>query len=195
MNCNLALLKSLSLLTTAILQHRTVNLAVLATTADGKDCSNESRYRRFQDFFLNFTLCLPSLGKFLLDRIPKPFSGYILAMDRTNWQFGQRDINFLTIAIVAGKVSIPVVWKVLPASTRRGNSNTAQRVALTKTLLALLPASNIQVLTMDREFVSKKWLSWLDEQGVGYIVRIKKNAVVGKRLASEHAVSRGRKPT
>lgn len=193
LNCNLARLKSVSLLTNAILRHRTVNLVILATTADGKSCSNESRYRRFQDFFLNFSLCLTSVGKFILERIPKPPSGYILAMDRTNWQFGKRDINFLAVTIIVGKVSIPIVWKVLPSETKRGNSNTAQRINLTKKLLTLIPSSDIRVLTMDREFIGKKWLSWLDEQGVSYVVRIKKNTIVGKRLANEYTSKRGPK--
>ena len=89
-------------------------------------------------------------------------------MDRTNWQFGRKDINFLAIAIIAGKVSIPIIWKVLPAK-------------------------DIKVLTMDREFVGKEWLSWLDNKGVGYVVRIKKNTLVGSFSALELATRRGRK--
>lgn len=193
LNCNLARLKCLCLLVTAVIRHRTVNLTILATTDDGKAVSNESRYRRFQDFFLRFALCLPSVARIILERIPKPDGGYLLAMDRTNWQFGRRDINFLVIAIVAGKVSIPLVWTVLPRKTKGGNSNTAQRVALTRKLLAFIPAQEIRVLAMDREFGGKQWLAWLDQQEVGYVVRIKKNTIVGKLLAEEHARRRGRK--
>lgn len=195
LNCNLARLKCLSLLVTAVIRHRTVNLTILATTDDGKDVSNESRYRRFQDFFLRFALCLPSVARIILSRIPKPPGGYLLAMDRTNWQFGRRYINFLVIAIVVGKVSIPVVWKILPPKTKSGNSNTAQRIALTEKLLGLMPAQDIRVLAMDREFGGKQWLDWLDRKGVGYVVRIKKNTIVGKLLAEEHAQSRGRRPS
>ncbi|PQJ27262.1 transposase [Rubritalea profundi] len=114
-------------------------------------------------------------------------------MDRTNWQFGRKYINFLAIAIIAGKVSIPIIWKVLPAKTKRGNSNTAQRISLTKKLLKIIPAKDIKVLTMDREFVGKEWLSWLDNKGVGYVVRIKKNTLVGSFSALELATRRGRK--
>lgn len=195
LNCNLARLKCLSLLVSAVIRHRTVNLTILATTDDGKDVSNESRYRRFQDFFLNFNLCLPSVARVILARISKPDDGYLLAMDRTNWQFGRHYLNFLVIAIVIGKVSIPVVWKILPHKTKSGNSNTAQRIALTQKLLALIPAQDIRVLAMDREFGGKKWLSWLDQQEVGYVLRIKKNTIVGRLLAEEHAQRRGRKPS
>lgn len=113
-----------------MLQHRTVNLVILSTSDDGKDVSNETRYRRLQDFFLNAKLCYQSIGSFILSRIPKPFEGYTLAMDRTNWKFGRKHINFLVISVVAGSVSIPLVWKVLPQKTKRGNSNTAQRQAI-----------------------------------------------------------------
>ena len=45
-----------------MLQHRTVNLVILSTSDDGKDVSNETRYRRLQDFFLNAKLCYQSIG-------------------------------------------------------------------------------------------------------------------------------------
>jgi len=112
--------------------HRTVNLTILATTSDGNLYSNESRYRRFQDFFLKFTLCFYFLARCLLTRISVPSEGHTLAMDRTNWKFGRSHINFLTIGIVVGKVSIPIVWKVLPPKTKRGNSSSNQCIELVR---------------------------------------------------------------
>lgn len=187
---NAARLKCLSFLVSAILQHRTVNLVILSTSDDGKDVSNETRYRRLQDFFLNAKLCFESIGSFILSRIPRPSVGYTLAMDRTNWKFGRKDINFLVISIVAGTVSIPLVWKVLPKKTKRGNSNTAQRKALTNRLLKILPSSDIHVLTMDREFIGKEWLRWLNLKGIGYIVRIKSNTITSNQHASALATNR-----
>ena len=189
-NANAARLKCLCFLISALLQHRTVNLVILSTSDDGKDASNESRYRRLQDFFLNAKLCFQSIGRFIISRIPKPPQGYTLAMDRTNWKFGRVDINFLVISVVVGKVAIPLVWKVLPKKVRRGNSNTRQRKALTKRLLKILPAKSIYVLTMDREFIGKQWLKWLDNKGIGYIVRIKSNTLVSDQHAAVLAISR-----
>lgn len=175
------------------MRHRTVNLAILATTDDGKGVSNETRYRRFQDFFRTFALCFSAVGQLIIDRIPMPKSGYVLAMDRTNWKFGRTHVNFLVIAIVVGKVSVPVVWKVLPQSTKCGNSNCRQRIALSTNLLKLIPAKDIRVLTIDREFVGKPWLTWLDKHDVGYVVRVKKNTIVGRHVAARLAERRGRK--
>jgi len=194
LNTNAARLKTLCSIIEAIIRHRTVNLTVLATTHDGKNCSNESRHRRFQDFFLNATLDLTDVSTSILSRIPKPKGGYLLAIDRTNWQFGRSHINFLVIAIIVGKVSLPLVWKVLPKRTKRGNSNSRDRISLMKKLLKVLPAQDILALTMDREFEGKVWLKWLDEQKVGYIVRVKKNVWVGDQTAEDRAKTRGPNP-
>ncbi len=175
------------------MKHRSVNLVQLATTEDGRTCSNESRYRRFQDFFLRTRLCFCSISSLILQRIPKPKNGYLLALDRTNWEFGRQTINFLVFAIVIGKVSVPIIWTVLPKKSKGGNSQQKQRIALMTKLLKIIPAKDIHALTMDREFVGKKWLSWLEEKGVTYIVRIKKNTSVGWRSAEEYASLPGRK--
>ena len=62
-DANAARLKCLCFLISAVLQHRTVNLVILSTSDDGKDASNETRYRRLQDFFLNAKLCFQSIGR------------------------------------------------------------------------------------------------------------------------------------
>lgn len=186
-HANAARLLGLSFLVSAILRCRTVNLVILSTCDDGRDVSNESRYRRLQDWFLHANLCYRSIGKFIVSRIPKPPKGYTLAMDRTNWKFGRKDINFLVISIVAGTVSVPLVWKVLPMKTKRGNSNTSQRTALTNRLLQILPASDIYVLTMDREFVGQRWLKYLKNKKIAFIVRIKMNSLINGERADQFA--------
>lgn len=186
---NAARLQCLSFLVSALLQHRTVNLVILSTSDDGNDVSNETRYRRLQDFFLNARLCFQSIGLFIISRIPKPAEGYTLAMDRTNWKFGRSDINFLVISIVVGTVSMPLVWKVLPKKTKRGNSNTGQRKAITNRLLKILPAKSIYVLTMDREFIGHQWFKWLDRKDIAYIARIKSNTLLVDQHAAVLAIS------
>lgn len=193
LNGNAARLKTLCFLISAVISRRTVNLTHLASVYDGRDCSQASRYRRLQDFFFKFTLCLTSTARLMLSRLPKPDRGYVLAMDRTNWKFGRSHINFLVIAVVVGKVSVPVVWTLLPKKTKSGNSNGKQRTELTKKLLKVLPRENIYVLTLDREFKGSEWLKWLDKKGVPFILRITKNTVIGSYTAIELAKQRGPK--
>lgn len=193
LDLNLARLKCLALLIASVMKNRSCNLVQLSTIEDGRGCSQESRYRRFQDFFLRCSLCFPSIGRLILKRLPKPKEGYLLALDRTNWEFGRQTINFLVFAIVIGKVSVPIVWTVLPKRSQGGNSHQRQRIALTKKLLKILPAKDIHALTMDREFVGKEWLQWLSEQKIAFVVRVKKNTSIGGKSADQYAARPGPK--
>ena len=57
-------------------------------------------------------------ARFQLSRMLKPKEGYTLSMDRTNWQFGRKHINFLVVSVVAGTVAVPLFWKVLPKKNK-----------------------------------------------------------------------------
>ncbi len=181
---NAARVKCLAILIVAILRNRTVNLIILATEGS-TSAKNESRYRRFQNFFLKFAMPIETVGAFIISKVPKPTNGWVLAMDRTNWKFGKKHINILTVGLVVNKIAFPVAWKALPQKTKRGNSNSAQRIRLFKTVLSLIKPKDIRVLTMDREFSGGKWLDWLDEKGIKYVLRIKGNTLIDKQHANE----------
>lgn len=149
------------------------------------DTKKVSEYRKAQRFFEKFEMPLLDIGSFVLSSLSIPNKGWTLAMDRTNWKFGKTHINILTVGVVIKGIAIPVVWKVLPQKSKRGNSNTAQRIEIIKDLLKIMPAELIYALTMDREFIGKKWLKWLDDQGVPFIVRIKKNHQVNGMRADQ----------
>jgi len=192
LDLNLARLKCLTLLISSLLRHRTVNLTILAT-GNLAGAKNESCYRRFQNFFLKCPIPHPAIGRLILAKIPKPSAGWMLSMDRTNWKYGKRHINILTIGVVINKVAIPIVWKVLPQATKRGNSNARQRIKLFTEVLKIMPSEDIHALTMDREFGGEEWLKWLDKKDVGYVVRIKKNILVNGKSAHEHPmISKGK---
>lgn len=171
-------LECLGYLVVSILRNRTVNLVKLSAEAS-ETLKAESLYRRFQNFFLRFAMPLEDIARLVVAKLPRQHGGWVLSMDRTNWQYGRTHINLLVVAIVVGKVAVPVVWMALPRRTKRGNSKTEHRIELMERLLGVLPASEIRALTMDREFIGKEWLKWLDDQGVGYVVRIKRDTIVG----------------
>jgi len=177
-----------------IMHTRNVNLSVIAACdelEDNSDAKESSKYRRFQRFFAHFDMPLDDVSRLIRNKLPVPDGGYILSMDRTNWKFGKKHINILTIGINVGNVCVPLIWKVLPQSTKNGNSSSKHRQWLISRMLDILPAKEICALLMDREFCGSEWLQWLDEQGVGYVLRIKSNTIVGDRLAHEYK----RKPT
>lgn len=141
----------------------------------GENTKSTSEYRKAQRFFKDFEMPLEDIGRFVFQTFAKPKKGWKLSMDRTNWKFGKTNINILTVGVYINGIAIPVVWKVLPQSNKNGNSNTKQRIAIIQDLLELIPASSIDILSMDREFVGMSWFKWLDEQGVGFVARIKKS--------------------
>ena len=150
-----------------------------------------SAYRRFQRFFALCALTPRSVGALILALAPKPKGGWILAMDRTNWQFGNADINILVVTVILNGVGLPICWQVLPKTTKRGNLHKAHRIRLMENVLTLLAPADILVLAMDREFIGRKWLSWLQLVGVCYVVRVKKNSLIGSVSAS-HLCTYGR---
>ena len=184
LNLNLARLKCLALLLSSLLRHRTVNLTLLATE-DLTAAKNGSCYRRFQNFFLKSGLCPISIGCLILTKIPQPTKGWVLSMDRTNLKYGKRHINILTIGVVLNSIAIPIAWKVLPQKTKRGNSNTSQRITLLKKLLRLMPAEDILALSMDRELIGRERLQPINDKVVNYTAQVKSNTVVGLMCSSK----------
>ena len=183
LNLKKARLSCLVMLVLGIIRKRTVSLVWLSQHADS-DAKASSIYRRFQRFFAFCTLRTKTVGSLVLALAPRPNDGWVLAMDRTNWQFGKTHINILVVSVLVGRVGLPIAWRVLPKSTKRGNSRKTHRIGIINDVLSILPVEHIRVLTMDREFVGKCWLAWLDLMGVGYVVRLKKNALVGGRVVS-----------
>ena len=118
---------------------------------------------------------------------------YRLAMDRTNWKFGEININILTLAIVYKGVAFPILISMLD---KRGNSNTLERIAIILVLrtkyaveryLRLFGYQTIDCLLADREFVGDNWIMYLNNRNIRYHINIRQNFYVdnprnGKRF-------------
>lgn len=100
---------------------------------------------------------------------------YHLVFDRTNWQWGKKNINILMLAVTYKGIAIPVYWLLL---NKEGNSNTRERIALMKRFIAQFGKQHIIKVLADREFVGKKWFSWLKSEQIDFAIRIKKNTQV-----------------
>lgn len=125
-----------------IIRSRDVNLVRLKSFID-TDATDQSQYRRLQRFFKLWKFNWKEQAQLTLSKVKKPKGGYRLNMDRTNWKFGKTHINILTLGIVIGKVSMPLVWKTLPQTTKRGNSHEKQRIALMNRVLQVLSSEDI----------------------------------------------------
>jgi hypothetical protein len=97
---------------------------------------------------------------------------YHLAMDRTNWKFGETNINALVLTITYQGVAFPILFKLLP---KRGNSNTTERIRMMNLYIELFGKDTIGCLTADREFVGEHWMDYLNFNGIDYHIRIRDN--------------------
>lgn len=167
---NLARVKFFVLIISALCKVQTVGFEKLATAFDSS-ASTSSSLRRIQRFMANYLLDKDLLAKLIFNLMPnKP--PYRLAMDRTNWKFGQQDINVLVIAVIYHGVAFPLLFKLLPKS---GNSNTSERILLMQRYIRLFGLNTIDCLTADREFVGEKWVKYLNDNQIRYYIRIREN--------------------
>ena len=97
---------------------------------------------------------------------------FYLSMDRTNWQWGKKNINILMLSITYKGIAIPLLWSLLD---KKGNSNTSERIALMERFIIQFGKDNIMGLLADREFIGADWFRWLKKERIHFIIRIKKN--------------------
>lgn len=165
-----ARIKFLARFLTALITTRTVNLAQLASVFAGA-AQVESHYERCRRFLKDFDLPYAQIAQFIVALLGDA-SGWTLALDRTNWKFGQTDLNFLVLAIVQEGTAYPVIWFALD---KAGNSNTEERIVILELFLALFEKDQIATLVADREFVGKTWLEWLSAQPLPFQLRVKES--------------------
>jgi hypothetical protein len=105
-------LETLAVLLFGLANCRTVNLSHLASQFPG-DARHASNYRRLQRFFQHIRLD-GDIGAQLIVGILKLGRPKLLALDRTNWKLGSRDVNVLVLAIVTRRFRVPLMWTLLP---------------------------------------------------------------------------------
>ena len=148
-----------------------VNFTKLANGLNGK-AKQKSNYRRIQRFFAHFDLPYDGVIELILQLLPVK-SDFTISIDRTNWKLGKFNINILTAGIIYEGVAFPICWMLL---SKRGNSNTEERIALMQKLLTRISKSDISIVVADREFIGQEWFTWLGKQKIAFAIRIKENA-------------------
>lgn len=166
-------LLTLAVLIIGLTQSRTVNLTHLASHFPG-DATHASAYRRLQRFFQFVRLDTDRMAQLVVHMLnlerPK-----CLALDRTNWKIGSTDVNILVLAIVTRRFRVPLLWSFI---AHQGNSDTDQRIALMRRYLALFPAASIELLIADREFVGTRWMNFLNENNIPFVIRVKDDMTI-----------------
>ena len=166
--------QTLAWLALLIMQHGTIclwRLAAYVASAAQTDSVRRRFYRFFQFVRLDSTLAAHVVVE-LLGLCGKP---WVLAIDRTNWDFGKTTINILMISVTWNGTGIPLIWMLLPTA---GNSNTSERTELLDRLRAAFPDLKIAALMGDREFIGDAWMAYLQREKIPFILRLRENQYV-----------------
>jgi hypothetical protein len=167
-------LETLCLIVVGMISARTVNLSHLAcerpTTA-----LVASTYRRLQRFFQHVRLG-PDWSAPLVVGLLGLDGPWRLALDRTQWKLGARDVNILMLAVVTRRARVPLIWSVL--DNNGGTSDTSQRTLLMRRYLAIFGAASVRLLLADREFVGRAWMDFLNENNIPFAIRMKEKLIV-----------------
>jgi len=186
-----------------LIKVRSVNLTEIAVSMPGK-AKPESKYKRLQRFFSGFEFSMDDIAKLIVQFLLICNEKWNLSMDRTNWKLGKKNINPLVLGIVFLGVAFPILWITF---SKRGNSNTDERIKLIERFINIFGADKIECLFGDREFVGGKWFAFLLDKGIHFIMRIKENfqitnargkSVPAKNLfrdlkVGEHKILRGKR--
>jgi hypothetical protein len=163
--------ETLAWLTLLIMQQGTICLwrlaAYVTTTAQ-----TESVRRRFYRFFQYVKLDGAMAARVVVELLGLAGKPWVLAMDRTNWDFGKTTINILMISVIWKGMGLPLIWTLLPSA---GNSNTKTRVCLLNRLKTTFPGLKIASLMGDREFIGDAWMAYLQHHKIPFILRLREN--------------------
>ncbi len=169
----------------SLISRQTVNLAHLAPNF-ASNTKIESNYRRIQSFFKEVEFDYDAVAKWSVEQMLSNKAKFYLALDRTNWQFGNTDINILMLSAVHEGVAIPLYWEMIP---HKGNSKSEVRIELVKRFIQQFGVGCIAGILGDREFIGEKWLRWLDEESIPFVVRVKQNQLTTNSRGLEVDVS------
>ena len=177
----------------ALIQVRTVNLTEIASVFPGR-AKEASHYKRIQRFLRGFQISYAVIAVLLVALIGVP-SPWVLTLDRSDWQLGKTPLNVLVLALVYKGVAIPVLWTILE---KKGNSKTAERIAIIEEFIQLFGVASILYLCADREFIGKTWFAWLMQNGIDFRIRVRENTqmpngrgevVAARRLFRSQAIN------
>ncbi len=189
---NLARVKLISHIIIALCKVQTVTFEKLSNAFDTKTSSGSS-LRRIQRFIADYSLDSDLIARLIFSLLPKQ-DKLILSIDRTNWKFGQTNINIFMLGIVYKGVAFPLLFTMLD---KRGNSNSKERIDLINRFISLFGKGVIESIVADREFVGEQWLEFLNRNRIRYYIRIRNNFKVfiphkNKEVKASHLFTRFR---
>jgi len=179
---NRARIKFMALMIMSLCKVQTVSFERLAQGFE--TCAKSgSSLRRIQRFMAGYVLDMDLVARMIFSLLPHN-PPYRLLIDRTNWKFGQSNINILVLAIAYKGVSFPILYRMLD---KGGSSHIDQRIDIINRYINLFGKATIKELLADREFIGERWFSYLNKNAIRYYIRILGNyqvmhAINGKTI-------------
>ena len=160
----------------SMLQAKDINLGNMVDySRRHNEIQESSIYKNYQRLVHNCLITENELAQLMIKILDLPDIKRILSMDRTNWQFGENDINILMLSINIHGAAIPIFWIELDSM---GCSDTEERKQLIDKFVDLFGKDKISHLLADREFVGNDWFDYLFEKDINSIIRLKCNTRV-----------------
>lgn len=153
----------------SMLKNKSVKFTELAEDLN-EDVKEASNLRRIQSFFAEYELEYLAYARLLMSFIP--LHRLDISIDRTNWQFGDTDINIFCLTVGYKGVGVPILFEMLD---KKGNTNVNERTLLLDKFIALFGEKCIKSLTADREFIGDKWYNYLIDNKIPFFLRIPKS--------------------
>lgn len=150
LNWNKSRIKCLTYIIIALIDNCSVSSKSLALGLQGK-AKLSSKIQRVYRIFREQIFDYDQIAQFLINIFAN--DKYIIALDRTCWKFGKKDINILFLVIVIGKVSVPIYWHLLEHG---GACNNKLMQNMLDRFINKFGAHKIKYLLADREFMNKE---------------------------------------
>lgn len=169
--------ETLAWLALLVMQQGTICLWRLAAYVSTR-AQTDSVRRRFYRFFQYVRLDGSGAARVVIDLLGLAGKPWVLAIDRTNWDFGKTTINILMISVMWNGMGIPLIWSLLP---KTGNSNTSERTVLLDRLQEAFSDLKIASIMGDREFIGDAWMSYLKRNKIAFIMRLRENQYITRK--------------
>jgi hypothetical protein len=133
----------------------------------------KSKLERIRRFFAKQAIDYDAFALQMVLHVFKKIPMMDLILDRTNWKFGKKDINFLVLAAKVGPLTFPLFFSLLD---HQGCSDFQQRQALLEKFRKTFGFQSIRSFTADREFIGKEWVQYLCDHGIPFLSALRTTA-------------------
>src|SRR5690606_12310944 len=130
---HLARIRLICLFITALCKATSVNFVKVSAAFESPSLASTCM-RRIQRLMAEVELPMKLISSLIFKSLPIK-GKLILVMDRTNWKFGDSNINILMLGVAYRNVAVPLLFKMLD---KRDNSSTQERIDLMQDFIELV---------------------------------------------------------